>query len=72
MENSKVVSIRLPASVVDEYDAIATRYNMSRNTFLGVLLRMGYIIMSTDEQDAEQDAVFDDVVKTIGKAVNKK
>lgn len=71
MENSKVVSIRLPESVINQYDAIATRYNMTRNSFLATLLKVGYIIMSTDEQDAEQDAVFDDVVSTIGKAVTK-
>lgn len=70
-EKTQVVSIRLPSAVVGKYDEIAKKYKMSRNTFLGVLLKIGFVIVD-DGQSEESSDVFLDAVGTIKKAVDRK
>lgn len=74
MENkdTQVVSIRLPSNVVGKYDEIAKKYNMTRNTFLATLLKVGFVIVSDDDNKEEKEDVLTDAVETIGKAVTKR
>lgn len=50
-EQTKVVSIRLPLSVVEKYEQLADKVNMTRNKFLSVLLRVGFVIVEGVEDD---------------------
>lgn len=69
-ENTKVVAVRLPADVVASYERMAEKVNMTRNKFLSVLLRVGYVIVEGCENDPEGtneilEGVFDDVSESV-------
>lgn len=74
MENkeTQVVSIRLPSNVVGKYDELAKKYNMTRNTFLATLLKVGFVIVGDDENEEDKKDVLTDAVSTIEKAVNRR
>lgn len=73
IEKTKVVSIRLPADVVDAYEKLAEQVHMTRNKFLSVLLRVGYVIVDGAENDPQGtseilEGVVDDVAEGVENA----
>lgn len=71
-ENTKVVSIRLPVPVIEAYEQMAEKVNMTRNKFLSVCLRVGFFIINSAENNPEENerimsGVIDDVAESVGK-----
>lgn len=72
VEQSKVVSIRLPVEVVERYEQMAKKVNMSRNMFLSVCLRVGFMLIDGAENNPEENerilgSVVDDIAESVGK-----